>query len=160
MGSDQSSDVLEKTRANLRWLTEKHQSAEGVTYRLQTAEAVHVSEVIDRESIDAIVTEPFMGATNITSHISHLTYHDVKDIIKGLEKLYIGCLRDWQKVLKPQGVVMMALPLYAINGKTYFVKKVIDMCEILGYTIQAGPIEYGRPGAIVKRQFVKFVKLD
>ena len=77
----------------------------------------------------------------------------VKNIIKGLEKLYIGCLRDWHKVLKKGGVVVMALPVYNINGKTYFVKKVIDMCEMLGYTTLAGPIEYSRPQAVVKRNF-------
>ena len=53
---------------------------------------------------------------------------------------------------------MIALPQYEFNGKTYFVKKVIDMCENLGYTIQAGPIEYGRPAATVKRLFYLFHK--
>lgn len=158
MGTDQSAPIIEKCRANLRWLTEKHQSADGVTYRLQAADAVHVSEVIDASSIDAIVTEPFMGDTNIANHLSRVNDLDVKNIIKGLEKLYIGCLKDWRHVLKPRGVVMMALPMYAVAGKTYFVKKVIDMCENLGYTIQTGPIEYSRPGAVVKRQFYLFKK--
>jgi tRNA G10 N-methylase Trm11 len=146
VGSDQSADVVEKTRGNLRWLLSTNKL--GVTYRLVVSDAVHISQQLDAQSIDAIVTEPFMGSPKIK---------DVKNTIKGLEKLYIGCFRDWCKVLKPGGIIVMALPIYAINGKSHFVKKVIDMCEVLGYTIKAGPIEYGRPGAIVIRQFYKFV---
>ncbi len=149
VGSDQSKDVVAAARGNLRWLTEKHLSAEGVTYRLHVSDAVHVSDMVDANSIDAIVTEPFMGPAKIKN---------AKNAIKGLEKLYIGCLKDWHNVLKEHGMVVIALPKYAVNGKTYFVKKVIDMCENLGYTIEAGPIEYGRPGAVVKRMFFLFRK--
>jgi len=148
VGSDQSEEVVAKARKNLQWLVQK-QPDFGVTYRLHVTDAVHISDLLDKESIDAIVTEPFMGPPKIT---------DVKNTIKGLEKLYIGCLRDWLGILKPQGVVMMALPLYELGGKTYFVKKVIDMCETLGYTIVTGPIEYSRPRAIVKRVFYLFQK--
>lgn len=150
VGGDQSEDVVAKARKNLQWLVQKETDL-GVTYRLHVSDAVHISDRIDQASIDAIVTEPFMGPPKIT---------DVRNTIKGLEKLYIGCLRDWQVVLKPQGVVMMSLPMYELGGKIYFVKKVIDMCETLGYTIVTGPIEYSRPKAIVKRVFYLFQKND
>ncbi len=149
VGGDQSVPVIEKARKNLQWLIQKYPDL-GVTYRLNVADAVHISGVVDAGSVDAIVTEPFMGPTKVK---------DVKNTIKGLEKLYIGCLRDWHLVLKPRGLVMMALPRYETGGKTYFVKKVIDMCETLGYTIEEGPIEYSRPGAIVKRMFYLFQKI-
>ena len=149
VGSDIDDAVIAKARANIRWLTENKIAAEGVTCRLNVADAVHVSDSVDQGTIDAIVTEPFMGPTKVK---------DVKNTIKGLEKLYIGCLRDWSVVLKPHGVVMMALPHYEIEGKIFFVKKVIDKCEMLGYTIVTEPIEYGRPGAIVKRVFYLFEK--
>ena len=147
VGSDQSAEVIEKARGNLRWLMQEYKL--GVTYRLTTSDAVHISEHLDGALVDAIVTEPFMGST---------TVKDPKNTIKGLEKLYIGCLREWHGVLKPNGVIMIALPKYEIKGKLYFVKKVVDNCEKLGYTIKAGPIEYGRPGAIVKRVFYLFQK--
>lgn len=153
VGSDRDETAVEKARGNLRWLTEKN--ALGVTYRLLVSDAVHVSDTLDPASIDAIVTEPYMGPTKLSGRESR---DDVKNIIKGLEKLYIGCLRDWHKILKPTGVVMMALPVYVTHGNTYFVKKVIDMCEMLGYTIQTGPIEYSRPQAVVKRAFYLFKK--
>lgn len=149
IGSDQSASVVEKTRENLQWLTKKYSDL-GVTYRLHISDAVHISGMVDAGSVDAIVTEPFMGAAQRVLPGGKI---DVKNVIKGLEKLYIGCLRDWGRLLRRGGVVMMAFPMYQINGKTYFVKKVIDMCETLGYTIVTGPIEYSRPQAIVKRVF-------
>lgn len=153
IGGDQSEDVVAKARKNLQWLIQKEQDL-SVTYRLHVTDAVHISEHVDAGSIDAIVTEPYMGPTSLSAGKRNPT--EVKNIIKGLEKLYIGCLREWVKILKPQGVVMMALPMYQVGGKTYFVKKVIDMCETLGYTIEAGPIEYSRPQATVKRVFYLF----
>ena len=110
-----------------------------------------MSEHLKPESVDAIVTEPFLGSTEIGDK-RHLQ-EKVKNMIKGLEKLYIGCLRDWQKILKPGGKVIIALPEYRIEDKMFFVKKVIDRCENLGYTTLHGPIEYSRPQAIVRREF-------
>lgn len=158
IGSDQLASVVEKCRNNLRWTTEKHLVADGVTYRLNVSDAVHVSRTLGGGSVDAIVTEPFMGDSNIKNQIQ-IKPQEVKNRIKGLEKLYIGCLKDWHKILKTRGVVVMMLPQYVIGGREYFVKKVIDMCENLGYTILTGPIEYSRPQAVVKRLIYVFQKV-
>lgn len=143
LGSDQSSDAIEKARKNLEWLEVKN-------FQLFVSDATHISESLAKESVDAIVTEPYLGPSDIKP--------PMENIIKGLEKLYIGCLKDWYRVLKPGGKIVMAFPEYHIKGKTYFVKKVIDRCETLGYTTLAGPIEYSRPQAIVRRQFYIFRK--
>ncbi len=144
-GSDQSYDVIEKAKKNIAWL-----GTPGKT-QFFVSDATHVSEHLPKEAVDAIVTEPFLGNTQRGDR-------PVKNIIKGLEKLYIGCLKDWHHVLKPKGKVVIALPQYAIRGKTYFVKNVIDRCENLGYTVVHGPIEYSRPQAIVRRQFFVLTK--
>ena len=136
IGSDQSEEVVVKAQANLRWLGLK-------THKLFTSDATHISEKV--ESVDAIVTEPFMGKPNVSRE-------NVKDIMTGLSKLYIGCLKDWRGVLKPGGRLVMAFPRFTFGEKSFFVKKVIDSCETLGYTVLAGPIEYARPSAVVKRE--------
>lgn len=143
LGSDQSPQVIEKTKKNLEWLGVKN-------FQLFVSDATHISESLAKESVDAIVTEPYLGPSDIKPPI--------ENIIKGLEKLYLGCLKDWLKILKPKGKIVMALPEYHVNKKSYFVKKVIDRCETLGYTTLAGPIEYSRPQAIVRRKFFVFQK--
>ena len=83
---------------------------------------------------------------------------EIKNAVKGLEKLYIGCLREWHALLKPHGVVVMALPDIVLANTKYSVKNVIDRCETLGYTTEQGPLPYSRPNAVVRRMFYKFIK--
>ena len=82
----------------------------------------------------------------------------IRNTMKGLEKLYIGCLKDWHKVLKPDGRVVMAIPAFHIGDKMLYVKNVVDRCENFGYTKLVGPIEYSRPQAVVRREFFVFRK--
>lgn len=158
-GSDISAEIVRKATANLEWLTKQRPSKAGEVKKMFVSDAVHVSEVLGSESVDAVVTEPFMGSTNV-ANTPNADPSEVKNIIKGLEKLYIGCLRDWSKILIPGGIVVIALPEYAVGGRTYFVKKVIDMCENLGYTIDVGPIAYSRPQATVRRMFYVFRRVS
>jgi tRNA G10 N-methylase Trm11 len=152
IGCDISEKSILWAKDNLEWQKKTYPSSKGSVAKLFVGDAVHVSEVLAPESVHAIVTEPFMGSTDIANTPS-VDAAKVKNIIKGLEKLYIGCLRDWYKLLVPKGRIVIALPSYAISERTYFVKKVVDMCENLGYTIVDGPIEYSRPQAVVRRQF-------
>jgi tRNA G10 N-methylase Trm11 len=156
-GCDIVKEVVQKAHENLKWIKQRVPTASGEVGNIFISDAVHISDTLSKDSVMAVVTEPFMGATNIANK-PHAEASEVKNIIKGLEKLYIGCLRDWAKVVQKNGVVLIALPEYAVGGRTYFVKKVIDMCEILGYTIENGPIEYSRPHATVRRKFYLFRK--
>lgn len=155
IGSDQKTDVVDKAQKNLEWLASMYRYMKSDAWNLFVSEATHVSEKVATESVDAIVTEPFLGNTELGDKRQATSdkQEKVKNAIKGLEKLYVGCLRDWYKVLKPNGKVVIALPEYSFKGRTYFVKKVIDNCEILGYTVIHGPIEYSRPQAVVRRKF-------
>ena len=152
IGCDTSDAAVTKARENLSWLMEAFPNSKGAVAKLFVADAVHVSDVLAPGSVHAIVSEPYMGSTDI-SNAKNVDPGKVRNILKGLEKLYIGCLRDWHKLLVPNGKIVIALPAYAISGRIYFVKKVVDMCENLGYTINDGPIEYSRPQATVKRMF-------
>ncbi len=157
-GSDLSAGAVAKAKENMAWLMKRYPGVPGSVRELFVSEAVHVSGVLPVSSIDAIVTEPFMGSTAMATR--QVSQKEVQDTIRGLEKLYIGCLKDWHKVLKPGGIIVIALPEYAISGRVYFVKRVIDMCENLGYTIETGPIAYGREHAMVRRVFYTFKKIS
>jgi len=151
-GSDTSGDAVAKCYQNLDWLSRTYTQPQGTVKNIEVCDAVHVSQHHAPVSFDAIVTEPYLGKTNIVIGKSVNREH-IRNMIKGLEKLYIGCLKDWHSILKPDGKVVIAFPSYDISGHFYSVKKVIDMCENLGYTIDVGPIAYFRPHAIVRREF-------
>ena len=99
-----------------------------------------------------------MGEPVDKKDIPTLTPQRVKNILKGLEKLYIGSLREWTNILKPGGKVVIAMPAYDIQRVVVRVKNVVDRCESLGYTLITGPIEYSRPHAVVRREFYIFQK--
>jgi tRNA G10 N-methylase Trm11 len=159
IGSDQSSTAVEGAQKNLKWLGLAYPKTDVSKAQLFVSDATHVSEHMSPGSVGAIATEPFMGATAVGGKDWDVTPSKVSDILKGLEKLYIGCLRDWQKVLGEKGIIVIALPEYRVGGRSFFVKRVVDSCETLGYTCLAGPIEYSRPQAVVRRQFFVFQKI-
>lgn len=152
-GSDFSDEVIEKAKKNIEWLKSIYPQVSKIPCQFFIEDATHIGKHIKLESIDAIVTEPFMGRQEQT-----LDREKVKDIIKGLEKLYIGCFKEWHNLLKSTGVIVIALPEYVIKDTILSVKKVVDNCENLGYTRLVGPIAYGRPDALVRRKFYIFQK--
>lgn len=152
IGSDVVPDVIRKAKDNLAWTVKQYPNPRGAVAKIFVTDAVHAADSVAPNSIHAIVTEPFMGSTSIVNQQIH-DAGKVKNIVKGLEKLYIGCLKNWHTLLVQNGKIVMAFPSYKIGGRTYFVKKVVDMCENLGYTIEDGPIEYSRPNAVVHRNF-------
>lgn len=161
VGSDVSVEVIAKAQQNLDWLTSMYRYIEVSFMKLFVSDATHISEKFPAASVDAIVTEPFMGTTRLGGNYpinQSDQLEQIKNIIKGLEKLYIGCLKDWARVVKSGGKVVMAIPEFAIGGKIYSVKRVVDNCENLGYSKEQGPLEYGRPQAVVRRQFFVLTK--
>ena len=71
LGSDQSSDVIKKVEENLRWLSREYPSIES-SLDLYVSDATHISQNVKPESIDAIVTEPYMGPAKLKSPIKNI----------------------------------------------------------------------------------------
>ena len=157
-GSDLSEVAVANSKKNLEWLRREYPIIAPLYMSVMVADATHVSQLLTPESIDAIVTEPYMGETVEVKDIAKLTPERVKNILKGLEKLYIGAFKEWTKILKPNARIVMAMPAYDTGRGVLRVKKVVDRCESLGYTLLTEPIEYGRPKAIVRREFYIFQK--
>ena len=158
VGSDLSPDAVSRTEKNLAWLRREYPKVAPFYTKAFVADATHLRDTVPAHSVDAIVTEPYMGELIDEKDRMHLTPDRVKHTLKGLEKLYIGSLREWATLVKPGGRVVMAIPAYVTPRGIMRVKNVIDRCEILGYTLLTGPIEYSRPQAIVKREFYVFQK--
>lgn len=157
IGSDIDKGAVRKATGNMRWSMETFGYAEK-QFEIMEADAVHASDFFPKNSIDAIVTEPFLGNPKLGA--GKVTEgKEIKNIVKGLTKLYTGCLKDWKDVLKEKGKVAIAFPSIIQNKTVYSpVKSIIDTCEILGYTKLLGPLSYHRPDAIVRREFFVFEK--
>lgn len=113
--------------------------------QIEVLDATHLSTKFS--NIDCIVTEPFLGK-------SRFRPDEIRYIVPGLEKLYLGCLKDWLKVLKPGGYIVMVFPWFNDGKKEYKTSEIIDGKLKVSYNHVKRGIFYSRPEADVKREIV------
>lgn len=102
-GSDISKRAVDDTYTNFSWLKDLYK-IENVKLKLAIRNVLALSKFIKSESADAIITEPFLGPQRGMINF--------KAIISELETLYSGALKEFQKVLKPGGKVVMVWPSF------------------------------------------------
>lgn len=157
ISSDKGEEAVKKTQKNLQWISDCYGISEE-NFKVLNSDAKNVSEMIPQKSIDAIVTEPYLGPKvelwrgRPTFGGRKITIGKLQRIINELENLYMESLASWNKILKDNGKVCIVFPLFKLLGESFSMKKVIDSCEKLGYNTIIGPIEYGHPQSFVKRQ--------
>ncbi len=165
IGSDKSKEVAAKAQKNLEWLTRMYQLGKEAKFQVLISDAGHIAEKFDKNSVDIIVTEPFMGRvyskkeTSLIQKGRPIGVLEIRNTLKGLEKLYKGAFKNWRGILRRDGIVTMAFPEIDFGGQKYSVKSLVDTCENLGYTRVQGPLDYGRPQAVVRRKIYVFKKL-
>ncbi len=144
IGSDQDEQVVLKAKKNLEWFCKEYQVLSS-KYQVLRARAEQISQKLPSGFlVDAIVTEPYLGPNREPKT-------GIEDIIDGLSRLYLGCFNDWKKILKDNGLIVIAFPSFFIKGREHFVSRAIDKIAILGYSIETGPLPYFRPQALVRR---------
>lgn len=145
VGSDLSKKQVEATRENLEWL-EKEYSVSGMKYSVFETDARNISAKLGGQKVDAVVTEPDLGPNRGMNN-------NQLSMINKLETLYVESLEEWKKVLKPGGKVVIALPSF-FQGKDEdrsIVTHIVDKAQIMGYSLEAGPVMYRRPQVNVGR---------
>lgn len=102
IGSDISSQAVEDTKKNIEWIkTQFHISGPAINIKNQNA--TELSKFIKPQSIDAIITEPYLGPSRGKT--------DFKKIVPKLEQLYAKSLSEFKKILKPGGKIVMIWPV-------------------------------------------------
>jgi tRNA G10 N-methylase Trm11 len=138
LGNDLDQTQLAGARRNLDYF--------GLSANLLNYDATKLSEYLS-EKVDFIATEPYMGRPG--------TREDrLPDLAKGLGKLYLGCLKDWDKFLVPHGRIAMIFPVFEYAGRTYPTSRVIDDPKLIGYNIVTRGLIYSRPDAKVRREII------
>jgi len=150
-GSDLDANSVRGTQDNLDWLIDEYQLNKKIppVYLLDATQPLPTSVA---NKINAIVTEPFLGKPQPQEH-------ELKNIFKGLYRTYLGAFKNWAKMLRPGGIVIIIFPLVETKNQTYNLNKLIDKLPELGYTTMSQPVIYSRPKAIVKRE-LHFIRLQ
>ena len=103
IGSDISAQAIQNAKKNIDWLKSNFQLST-FNFQLFHSDATQVSKHLPSNSVDAIITEPYLGPQR--GRI------DYKKTISELEKLYSESLREFKKILKPNGRIVIIWPVF------------------------------------------------
>lgn len=125
LGSDLSPERISDAKKNIAWLT-KELGVNSSLARLTTCSAATLSKHYSPLSIDAIITEPFLGPMVTKSGVKNLS-----SIIADLEKLYLAFFREAHRVLKKDGVIVIVMPCWIDSKKKItwlpFLQKILSI---------------------------------
>lgn len=107
IGSDVSDQTIAGARYNLAWLSSIQPCISPDTARLITAPVRSLHAVLQPHSVDAIVTEPYLGPPEI----GRASERGARRVISELEQLYESALTTFQRILKPRGRVVVIFPI-------------------------------------------------
>ncbi|MBI4653086.1 50S ribosomal protein L11 methyltransferase [Candidatus Kuenenbacteria bacterium] len=134
IGSDIDFNSIKTTKKNLEWLHNKIKNqklvpseVEGskIKNKLFQCDARELSKKIPFNSIDTIVSEPYLGPIK-----------DIKNttkIIRELSKLYLESFREFKKILKTQGVIVIIFPVFKTVKNELLFLSILDEIKKQGW---------------------------
>jgi tRNA G10 N-methylase Trm11 len=163
-----SSKAVADSNTNLNWL--KETTKLNFDVKLWQNDVKTISQKIELESIDLIVTEPFLGPPQTGNETPQM----ITKIREDLADLYSKALSEFQKILKKGGVVCMIWPIFTSGEKQQFLPiydqltknnfKIIktltseDKKNLSLEDTERGELVYKREGQKVLREIVLFRK--
>jgi len=127
IGSDLSPKAVRDTKENLEWL--KNKNLTQLDAKILNLDTTKLSDKIGEKSINAIVTEPYMGPNlQFKSHLK-----DVQSVKSELETLYLASFKQFAKVLKDHSSVVMIFPIFHVNNH-YLYLDILEKIALLGFS--------------------------
>ena len=163
LGSDISEKAIIDTKKNVGWIKEKFTKFKS-DIKVSQVSAINLSQEIQLNSVDAIITEPYLGPQR--------GKRDEQGIINELTKLYSDSIKEFYKILKPGGKVVMVWPIFIFYRQSQKTLSYLNpnignfkKINILNSKLQTRfnldpkhPLIYGRPHQKVWREIVVLEK--
>lgn len=173
IGNDISNKAITDTQKNIDWLFEKFSRFKRSDFNLKIIQndAKILSEKLSSNSIDAIVTEPYLGPPMFRQP----DLKEVERLLSELNRLYVKAFSQFAKILKSKGKIVIIFPAFEISGKYYFLP-ILDAIIALGFQQEhffseelrehpaisltsRNSILYGGKEQFVKREIISYVFL-
>ncbi len=167
IGTDKSKEAVVYSQKNLNWLVEKRKTRDNrpeiqVNIKIFQCDVREISEKLSVNSVDFVVTEPYLGPLRITSD-------NQQSIIENLSGLYVSAFKELKKVLKPGGTMVVVFPVY---NKLHFLP-ILEELKKIGWRRQSllpdfllknkvinitdrQSVIYSRPNQVVLREILIF----
>jgi len=161
IGTDISDKAIEDTRKNLEWL--KNNLETKINPRIENKDVKNLD--FERESIDTIITEPYLGPNDFNPK----NIKEIMEIKRDLENLYIEAFRNFKKVLKRGGEVIIVFPIFKnIHDEIKFIHlDLLKNIENIGFIknnfnkefdLNLKDFVYSRESQNIYREIHKFIK--
>jgi tRNA G10 N-methylase Trm11 len=160
IGSDNSDRAVRDSLNNLDWFEAKAEGrrtkfeAGSMKVEVLKLDVKDLSTKFKANSIDAIITEPFLGSAMRGNE----TQAQIEKTIETLESLYLSAFVQFAKVLVKGGKVVMVFPIYNIRN-TQSKLDILAQIEKLGFVkLNKEELVYYREKQFVRRSIVIFEK--
>lgn len=156
-GSDYSEKAVEDSVENINWFLKEH-DVHNTKTAVHLLSATNLNKVFKPESVDAIISEPYMGKP-LRGHESRVSLQTQAEELKDL---YLKSFESFKKILSPTGVIVFIIPIFK-TGTDWVRTNTQTKIEQLGFTIipfsSTHPsLLYSRENQFVGREIWKFKK--
>ena len=155
IGSDISQKAIKDTQENIEWITSQYKLGK-INANIFLSDASNNNGYLKKKIVDAIVAEPYLGPQR--------GKFDVEKVVRELNRLYSNSLKGFEKILKPDGRIVMIWPIFKRSGSSFKLKPELGNLKVVNplSSIQNRNLEltnrntiiYGRKGQKVWREIV------
>jgi len=127
IGSDINQEILNGAKQNLEWLKANYK-LQIANYKLLQADVREISKHLPPQSIDAVITEPYLGPPLSGNEPPE----KIQKIIKELSELYLAAFREFKKILKTNGRISILFPVFHTENHDFFLP-ILDEIKKIGF---------------------------
>jgi tRNA G10 N-methylase Trm11 len=115
-GSDINPRSVTETTENLNWLLENFKAKANL--KILESDIKNIDKKLDANSINTIVTEPFMGDARLIARLNKTS--DINKIKDELQILYTLAFEKFKKILSPKAMIVFVFPVFNIAGQDIY----------------------------------------
>jgi len=173
-GSDLELKAVNDTKTNTEWVLKNYpQIEQSSEIGIFQCDARKISQKIAKKSIDAIITEPYLGSPKAI----HYNQAQINQEIKRLELLYVDVFKEFSSIISRFGTIVIIFPVFKFKDNFYYLEifdkikqigfeqknylpdKFLDQSKKLRLNLsERGTIVYYRPDQTVSREILIYSK--
>lgn len=155
IGSDISNKAVDNSLENINWLKNKLELTDDqIQINIFAADVSKLSANLTAETVAAVVTEPYLGKPIK----GYEKISDIKKIITELSDLYIQSFREFKKIIKSKGKIVMVFPQWHLNHQIFDLD-IDSQIKVLGFRrLDKNDLIYSRPDQKVWRRILIWQK--